>query len=570
MVYDRGMTGRRGRVAALCAAAMGMFAVPGTAAAATETVSARAAASDGVTLQTTLTGEAPLAPRPVIVEFSPYGRNSGTFDAGPDFNHLLVQIRGTGDSHGSFDALGPRVQQDVADVLAWACHQPWSSGVLGLNGFSASAITVYNSLHLPLPCVKAAVLKSGTFELYRDLLSPGGISNLIPGAAVLGAIGGLTIAQGADRDPATIGDAAAGDLLTGLNVLAHPNLDWWWRERGFRGDVNHLPILMVAGFFDVESRGAFEAYQALKGDGAHLIVTGAHDAAPAGTDGGRATMRRWFDHYLRGAANGVEAEPRVRMWMSDGDRPGYVAGRFVQRDATDWPVPGTRWRAFALDHRKSGTATSLNDGTLSPAAPALPAQRLYPTIASIPTMTDVPNAAILDAGGLSALTTGFPALVDMRLAEPLGLSFTSAPLTEDLVSAGPGSLEVKLATTGLPGPIWAVVSDVSPDGVAHPLTVGRLSTDYPDIDESRSLRDPVSGDIVQPYGRFDVKRAAPLGTARRYRVELWPLGNRFRAGHRIRLHLVGQSLASAPMVPGVNIVTAGGPDASRLLLPVLP
>src|SRR3954447_983928 len=94
----------------------------------------RYTASDGVSLQTTISGEAPLAARPTIVEFSPYGRNSGTLDAGPAFNHLLVQIRGTGDSDGQFDALGPRTQEDVEETLEWACHQPWSNGTLGLNG----------------------------------------------------------------------------------------------------------------------------------------------------------------------------------------------------------------------------------------------------------------------------------------------------------------------------------------------------------------------------------------------------------------------------------------------------
>src|SRR3954452_5504165 len=88
----------------------------------------RFTASDGVSLQTTLTGAAPLAARPVIVEFSPYGRNSGSFKPGPDYNFLLVQIRGTGDSDGRFDALGNRTQADVAEVLRWACHQSWSSG----------------------------------------------------------------------------------------------------------------------------------------------------------------------------------------------------------------------------------------------------------------------------------------------------------------------------------------------------------------------------------------------------------------------------------------------------------
>src|SRR5947209_10929678 len=73
---------------------------------------------DGVTLATTLTGDAPLdAPRPVVVEFSPYGANSQTIPAPPGIDLLLVQIRGTGDSDGSFDALGPQTQQDVVDVL---------------------------------------------------------------------------------------------------------------------------------------------------------------------------------------------------------------------------------------------------------------------------------------------------------------------------------------------------------------------------------------------------------------------------------------------------------------------
>src|SRR6059058_2034961 len=134
--------------------------------AATATLSKRVTMSDGVSLQATVTGQAPLVARPVIVEFSPYGAGSGTTYDGPAYNYLLVQIRGTGDSDGSFDALGNRTQRDVVDTLRWACHRPWSDRRLGLNGFSASAITVYNSLRLRLPCVRTAVLRSGTFDLY--------------------------------------------------------------------------------------------------------------------------------------------------------------------------------------------------------------------------------------------------------------------------------------------------------------------------------------------------------------------------------------------------------------------
>src|SRR5205807_3951400 len=111
-----------------------------------------------------------------------------------------------------------------------------------------------------------------------------------------------------ERNPASNLDSAAGLTDAGLGAgLEHTTLDGYWRERGFRGDVNHLPILMLDSFFDVESRGAFQAYQALRHDGAHLLVVGAHDGAPAGTDDGNGATKTWFDHYVLDARNGIAA-----------------------------------------------------------------------------------------------------------------------------------------------------------------------------------------------------------------------------------------------------------------------
>ena len=76
--------------------------------------------------------------------------------------------------------------------------------------------------------------------------------------------------------------------------------------------------------------------------------------------------------------------------------------------------------------------------------------------------------------------------------------------------------------------------------------------------------------IVQPYGRFDRREPATPGRARRYHVELWPIGNRFRAGHSIRLTMLGASGASKPSPPGLDSIRVGGRSGARLLLPVLP
>jgi uncharacterized protein len=529
----------------------------------------RVAMSDGVEIQVRLGGRGPLVggalpARPAVVEFSPYSPGCCAEVAGADYNYLQVHIRGTGLSDGSFDALGPRSQQDVAEVLAWACAQPWSNGRLGLIGFSASAIMIYNSLHLALPCVETAVLGSGTYELYRDLLYPGGISNGLPALGVLGLIGAPVVAglpARLQRDPASVVPVAAGLAGIALDYQKHPHLDGYWRQRGFRGDVNDLPILMVDGFFDVESRGAFQAFQALRDDGAHLLVVGAHDGVPVGSGGADDTRVRWYDRYLRDIDNGVDREPPVKLFMADGDREDMLAGRFVTTEGDDWPLPGTTWTALHLDATPSGTARSINDGTLT-LAPARAALQSYPALQSLPSATDPYTTALL------GVFNGSPMLTDMTLAEPLGLSYTTAPFAAPVMAAGPASLELVLSSTAPVTDIYAVLSDVAPDGVAHPMAAGRLRSAYPGVDRARSLID-AGGNVVQPYGRFDMWDPAPIGVARRYQVELWPIGNRFKQGHRLRLHIVGVSGYYKPDLPALNTVRLGS-GASRLLFPVLP
>jgi predicted acyl esterase len=537
----------------------------------TATQQERFTTSDGAELATTLTGEAPVAARPTIVEFSPYGRGTTSFTPGPAYNSLLVQIRGTGDSDGRFDALGPRTQKDVVETLRWACHQPWSDGNLGINGFSASAITIYNSLHHRLPCVRALVLKSGTFELYRDLLYPGGVNNMVPGAGVLALIGFPAAVQGLDRlarDPGSGADIIAGLADAGLSDLLHPTLDDWWRKRGFRGDANHLPILMIDGFFDVESRGAFQAFEEMRDDGAHLLVVGAHDGAPATTDGGVGESAAWFDRYLRGVQNGVGRHPRVQLWLANGDREDMLAGDFSRVDGGNWPLPGTKWASLNLDPTESGTANSLNDGSLTLGEPQASAQQSYPALASIPFNSDPYNTAIIGGFGVNQLATAFPVITEMSASEPLGLTYTTAPLETDVLAAGPASLDLRLASTASETSIWAVLSDVTPDGVAHPVASGRLLSSFPQVDRKRSLRR--DGQIVQPYSEFDRKDPAAPGAERRYRVELWPVGNRFAAGDRLRLTLLSASGASQAGAPALNTVSVGAGSGSRLLFPVLP
>lgn len=563
---------------AVCLGLLALVAPPARAdGATTVTETVRWTAPDGTSIKTVLTGAAPLTARPTVVEFTPYGAGGASYAVGPDYNYLLVEIRGTGDSDGEFDALGPQSQQDVQDVLSWACTQDWSSGSLAVAGFSASAIIVFNSLHLRLPCVKAAVLRSGTFELYRDLLVPGGIPNTVPGLGVLGLIGAPALQEGPERlqrDPLSSVETILGLTTAGVDAgLLHPALDGFWAQRGFRGNANAIPTLFVDGAFDVEPRGDYQGFEELRREGVptHLLVVGGHDGAPAGTDNGVAEIDRWLDHYVRGVDNGIDSEPAVQMLLADGDREDMLAGRYVRYDATDYPAPGTTWTPLSLSATKAPGTASLNQGSLALAPDATARSQSYPAVTSLPTATD-PNTIATVAGGdggwFNQLATYVPALSDMDLANLTGLTYTSAPLRAPITAAGPADLDLRLSSLLGSTDIWAVVSDVSPDGHAHPMAVGRLNTSFPGVVASRSLFS--EGRLVQPYGDYTTPSPALPLVSRMYHVELWPISNRFEAGHRIQLSIVGQSALSMPSLPSLNTVTIGGGSGSRLVFPAAP
>lgn len=536
-------------------------------------------ADDGTVLRAYLTSRnGDQAPRPLIVEFSPYGptsfKASVGSDFGPRYNYLEVQDRGTGFSQGSWTALGPRDQQDVSEVLTWACKQSFSNGHIGLYGFSASAIAIYNAMHLPMPCVDAATLMAGSVDLYRDLLYPGGILNLGPAVVVGLGVGAPLLADALIR--LAKGQPPTSALISGLGqlglytqILTHTTEDAFWQDRTLRNGPDHFPVLADTSFYDPEPRGVYLAFKRLRQYGAHLLVFGAHDGFPKGTPGPFPQYQRWFDHYLLGANNGITRDPKVQLLVGDGSREALMQGKLTRINGDNWPLPGTRWQSLYLNATRSGSAQSINDGSLSASAAADQSQQTYPVLPSLPTASDPHDTSVIAAGGAATLLDSLPFLTHLNTEAPLSLTFTTPPLKQAVDVVGPASLDIYLSSL-LPGAdIYAVVADVWPDGSAHAVGVGRLDTDYPDVDASRSLKD-AEGDIVRPYGIYSKRSPALPGQLREYQVEFWPIGNRFQAGHRLRLYLLGASAFMLPVPPvDANTAWLGGKTPSRLLLPVL-
>jgi predicted acyl esterase len=227
-------------------------------------------------------------------------------------------------------------------------------------------------------------------------------------------------------------------------------------------------------------------------------------------------------------------------------------------------VPGTRWQRLFLDPTRGGGARSLNDGALRAVAPEAQARDTYPAFTSFAPASD-PNTTA--AAGAGAFFNAFPFFAQLAIAEPGALTYTSTPLARDVDVVGPASLDVFLASVPGETDIYALLADVWPDATAHTVGIGRLRSSYPDVILASSRVD-AEGEIVEPYPDHSVKTPAAPGEMREYHVEFWPVGNRFAAGHRLRLYLVGAPTYALP-APGLNTVSLGGATPSRLLLPVL-
>src|SRR5690554_6280295 len=98
--------------------------------------------SDGTTLVAKATlpcntaDEAATGPCPVVLTPTSYNTSLGSFATAVGganeflgsggYAHVVVDVRGTGNSGGNWEAFGEREQQDYGEVVDWIVQQPWA------------------------------------------------------------------------------------------------------------------------------------------------------------------------------------------------------------------------------------------------------------------------------------------------------------------------------------------------------------------------------------------------------------------------------------------------------------
>ncbi|MDX6532866.1 MAG: uncharacterized protein QOF68_610, partial [Gaiellales bacterium] len=336
---------------------------------------------------------------------------------------MVLDERGTGASGAQWDSWGARTQQDYKEVLDWIQRQPWSTGSVGNYGGSYMAITALLVAEADARrvaegkprAVKAVFALSPMADAYRDVTFHGGAVD----AGFIPLWLGLTTAQSnvppstLVSDPASAINTYPGHLantfqFAGQQLLstttggdaAYDGPFYRLRSPVTRLASLRIPVMWQGGWWDIFQRGQPLLHEKMVNspDKVWFQTPNYHSSSDAkvwarmGIGTQQQVVQRWFDHWLKGAKNGIQNLPSVNLYSMGADR---------WQHGSRWPLRGTRYTRHYLSGGKSGSSQSLNDGTLSTSKPDSPSgdsAPLLPVSSACSRMSTQWTAGIAAAG----------------------------------------------------------------------------------------------------------------------------------------------------------------------------
>ncbi len=482
---------------------------------------------DGITLSARLwLPEDPAAlPVPAVLEAQPYRKGDVTalddsrrhpYVAARGYACLRLDLRGAGDSEGlPLDEYDPQEQEDLLDVIAWIAEQEWCTGAVGMTGISWSG---FNGLQLAArrpPALKAIVTACSTDDRYdNDVHYLGGSPlgyYLLPWSTAM-----LAFAC-RPPDPATVGERWRAEWLARMRNaphlietwLAHQRRDAYWRGGSVGEDPAAIacPVLAVGGWADAYTDAILRLLEHLEAPAWGLVGPWGHtwpqDGVPGPAIGFLQEQVRWWDRWLKGIDNGVDALPRLRAWMPE---PGTTPDQDRQEGrwlaiAEGWPASDVRTERRTLDA----------DGTLGP--PSSDGRALATGARSIRS----PLTVGIDAGAWCGYGLPGDAAGDQRRDDARSLTWDGAPLAAPLEVVGPTAVHLRIAADRPVAFVAVRLVDVAPDGRATMVARGVLNLCHRDGHDAPSRLEP--------------------GTPVDATVSLKAVAHAFGAGHRVRVSL---------------------------------
>jgi putative CocE/NonD family hydrolase len=471
-------------------------------------------ARDGTTLMNYVARPVGDGPFGVVLERTPYLRidkANAEFWASRGYIYVKQDVRGRGGSGGVLD-MNAMQEQDGYDAVEWAAALPGSNGKVGMIGASNPGLYAwYAAIAQPphLATIAPAVATADPLRIvpYIDMVfSP----TIVPWLC-------LTAVKDTMSDISNVNEVEAFNHLPVIEAAEkagcprpqfwndwfdHEKDDAYWRGLSIerRLDRVKVPVLGIAGWHD-DARGTIRNYTGMsrvpKSPLYHVVMdAGAHKGidyvngyyGPQARIDRRALQLRWFDHYVKGLANGVDVQGPLDL---------FVIGDNTWRKEHEWPLARTVWTDYYL-HQNGGLDT---------VAPG----------------NEAPDEYTYDPGNPT------PYLVDARELE-LSLNedyrtvhaerkdlvtYTTAPLVKDIEVTGPMTATLWAATDAKDTDWNVMILHIYPDGRAERIQDGIMRARFRDGFDKPSLLQP--------------------GKIYKYDIDLWFTSRVIPAGHRLRV-----------------------------------
>jgi uncharacterized protein len=535
-------------------------------------------------------GEPATEPLPTIVTFTPYNKNVGDtiplgggindYFVSHGYNHVLVDVRGTGRSGGGWDPFGAREQQDYPQVLDWVVAQPWSNGVIGMWGISATASTAMLAAKTGHPAIKAVFPIVPQGDIYRDVVFVGGQISAAFLPAWMTVVTFLATFDPNFYDQPDQYAAAVADHILGLNGFFIPRTvgvltgqpdsafdsEYWATKAPLEFAAGlRAPTFLVGGLFDIFQRSEPLNYEALKNHTTAKLLIGPWHHLQAATGEGLPLegvpvldhiALMWFDRYLKNMPNGAESLPNVTQW---------VWGHEHFQTSTDWPHPRAQAGRYFL---QSGGGLD----TVSPVAAAAPSMVIQQPFNGVCSESSMQIS--LGIFGYAPL----PCWYEDNIVQMAEATFDTAPMEQDFYINGPIQADIWMSTTAQDAGLVVRVSDLEPDGTARSLTSGLQTISLRAVDAGKSRY--LDGQMIQPWHPFLAESVEPVasGTIVKVPVEIFPTSALIRQGHRLRISVGASNFPFATMpiptltqsLAGLMSIYSDAEHPSSIVLPVVP
>lgn len=549
---------------------------------------------DGVTLRADVCRPKAEGKFPVLLTRTPYNKD-GSIDfclKGAERGYVVVvqDVRGRFASDGDWYPFKYE-SQDGYETVEWAAALPYSNGKVGMFGGSYVGATQFLAA-IAQPPHLAGICPNYTASNYHDGWTYQGgafeqwFNESWTTSLAKDTIGRIAVSASRKDDdvsawtqklpltsyPVLKVPTSAELAPYFVDWLLHPNYDDYWKQWSIEDHYSQIqvPVFSLGAWYDIFLGGTLRNYQRLKKEagteaarqGQKLMVyVGGHaggsknpkvgaldfgDKLPF--DIGDVTLR-WYDHLLKGIANGVEQEKPVKV---------FVMGKNDWRDEEDFPLKRAKTTPYYLHSAEAANGIS-GGGTLSTAVPTdeKPDQFVYDPENAVPTI----------GGPLCCrpLPTGIGP-EDQRPAEARDdvLVFSTPAFTRSTEVTGPVVLDLYVSSSAVDTDFTGQLVDVWPDGFAQNLTDGILRLRYRNTQEKPEFANP--GEIYH------------------ITVDLWATSNVFLPGHKLRLEVsssnfprfdrnmnTGEDQAHAThMVCATNVVYHDKSRPSALILPMVP